>query len=619
MGFIIDSENMYRKFNCLLKQKFFVDKSNIINDFNKLIDIDGSKNVCITKPRRFGKTSIAAMLTTYYSIGIDSHEIFDKLKVSKGKSSDETEKKKEIEQYRKFQGKYHTLYFDFSSELYKRNNLNDFLDSINKILKEDIKKIYPKSNILNNNEKDKIDNLIYNLQYLHIESKDIFIIIIDEWDYLISNNVFPPEEKVEYIRFLKGLIKDKGYLAFAYMTGISPIAKEFSQSTLNCFTEYSMLDDDEYYQYFGFTEQDVRDLCEKNKKINKNNKIEYKDLENWYNGYKAYNGEKIFNPWSVYHALANDKIKNYWNGTGRFDELVNIINFNILGVKDDILELIKGKKIEIEIEGFGTENNLNSSTNNKETNEKTIENEMKAELYSKMVTFGFLTYYDGKISIPNKELEEKFVKVLRKYKDLKYYYNMINNSEEMLKMTLKKNPEEICKILKNSHMEKIKPRDKMDHGNLKRVFEFAYFNARINYIVDEEVGKGKGIADFIFYPKDKNKAVIIIELKVNGSAKKALKQIHLKEYYHDLKNDGYKGNILLLGINLNTKNKSYSCIIEERDNKLEKISVNEYPESENEKKIDQPNSKNKRKTDQESDGIYKRLRSATKRKKMIKK
>ncbi|ORX64142.1 hypothetical protein BCR32DRAFT_287297 [Anaeromyces robustus] len=123
MGFIIDSENMYRKFNCLLKQKFFVDKSNIINDFNKLIDIDGSKNVCITKPRRFGKTSIAA--------------IFQR------KSSDETEKKKEIEQYRKFQGKYHTLYFDFSSELYKRNNLNDFLDSINKILKEDIKKIYP--------------------------------------------------------------------------------------------------------------------------------------------------------------------------------------------------------------------------------------------------------------------------------------------------------------------------------------------------------------------------------------------------------------------------------------------------------------------------------------------
>ncbi|ORX64852.1 hypothetical protein BCR32DRAFT_297921 [Anaeromyces robustus] len=379
MGFIIDSDDMYRKFNCLLNQEFFVDKSNIINDFNKLIDKDGSNNVCITKPRRFGKTSIAAMLTTYYSKGFNSQEIFDKLKVSKGKNS------------------------------------------INKILKEDIKKIYPKSNILNNNEEDKIDNLIYNLQYLHIETKDIFIIIIDEWDYLISNNVFPHEEKVKYIRFLKSLIKDKGYSAFVFMTGIMPIEK----SILNCFVEYSMLKDKKYYQYFGFTEQEVRDLCEKNKKINKNRKIKYEDLENWYNGYKAYNGEKIFNPWSIYHALNRDKIKNYWNGTGRFDELVNIINFNILGVKDDILKLIKGNKIEIELEGFGTENILNGLKNNEETSES----DMKTELYSKMVTFGFLTYYDGKISIPNKELEEKFVKVLKSNKDMKYYYDIINNSK----------------------------------------------------------------------------------------------------------------------------------------------------------------------------------------------
>ncbi|ORX64141.1 hypothetical protein BCR32DRAFT_298194 [Anaeromyces robustus] len=571
LGVIIDSEDMYKKFKDLLNQEFFVDKSNIINDFNKLIGKDGSCNVCITKPRRFGKTSIAAMLTTYYSVGIDSQEIFDKLKVSKGKK---------IEQYRKFQGKYHTLYFDFSSELYKYNSLNALLDSINDILKDDIKYIYPNINVLNN---DKNDNLIYNLRNLHRKTKD-FIIIINELDSVIFSNRFTPDDKVKYIRFLKSLIKDKSYSAFAYMTGISPIAKEFSQSTLNCFDEYSMLDDDEYYQYFGFTEQEVRDLCEKNKKINKNSKIKYENLENWYNGYKAYNGEKIFNPWSIYHALADDRIENYWTKTGRFDELVNIINFNILGVKDNILELIKGKKIKIKLENFGAENNLNSSTNNKETNEKTNEKKLKAELYSKMVTFGFLTYYDGKISIPNKELEEKFINVLRKYKDLEYYYNMINNSGKMLEMTLEKNPKEICKILGNSHMENIKPGDKMDHCNLKRVVEFAYFNARINYI-DEEVGKGKGIADFIFYPKKKSQTVIIIELKVDGSAKKALKQIHRKKYYHDLKNDGYKGNILLLGINLNTENELYSCIIEERDNKLKEISVDEYPKSEMKEKL----------------------------------
>ncbi|ORX64841.1 hypothetical protein BCR32DRAFT_286817 [Anaeromyces robustus] len=424
MGVIIDSEDMYKKFKDLLNQEFFVDKSNIINDFNKLIGKDGSNNVCITKPRRFGKTSIAAMLTTYYSVGIDSQEIFDKLKVSKGKSSDETKKKKEIELYRKFQGKYHTLYFDFSSELYKYNSLNALLDSINDILKDDIKYIYPNINVLNN---AKNDNLIYNLRILHRKTKDfiIIIIIIDEWDSVIFSNRFTPDDKVKYIRFLKSLIKDKSYSAFVFMTGIMPIEK----SILNCFVEYSMLNDEEYYQYFGFTEQEVRDLCEKNKKINKNNKIEYKDLENWYNGYKAYNGEKIFNPWSVYHALDNDRIDNYWNGTGGFDELVNIINFNILGVKDEILELIKGNKIEIEIEGFGTENILNRLTNKEETNEKANEKKLKAELYSKMVTFGFLTYYDGKISIPNKELEENFIEVLKSNKDMKYYYDIINNSK----------------------------------------------------------------------------------------------------------------------------------------------------------------------------------------------
>ncbi|ORX77622.1 hypothetical protein BCR32DRAFT_283033 [Anaeromyces robustus] len=612
MGFIIDNKKMYGKFKGLLNQDFFVDKSNIINDFNKLIDKDGRKNVCITKPRRFGKTSIAAMLTTYYSKGIDSQEIFDKLKVSKGKSSDETEKKKkEIKQYREFQGKYHTLYFDFSSKLYKYNSLEDLLNDFNNKLKKDIKNINKefnlfkyKNDIIDNYENDIIDNL----EYINDKTGESFIIIIDEWDYIIFSNKFTPDEKVQYLGFLKSLIKDQGYSSFAYMTGISPIAKELSQSTLNCFDEYSMLNDKKYYQYFGFTEQEVRDLY----------------LENWYNGYKAYNGEKIFNPWSVCHALENDKIKNYWNDTGRFDELVNIINFNILGVKDDILELIKGKKIKIELENFGAENILDEIINDKETSK----NDMKTELYSKMVTFGFLTYYDGNISIPNKELEEKFLNVLNRNDDLKYYYNMINNSENMLNMTLNNNPEEICKILEQSHMAIIRPGDKMDHGNLKRVIEFAYFNARIHYIVNEEVSEGKGISDFIFYPKNKRQKVIIIELKVNGSAKEAIKQIHQKKYYNDLKNRGYTGNILLVGINLNKKQKSYSCKIEEYDNELKiLISNKEYlPNSENKKELISdneysPNSKNKRKHDQESesesesDGVYKRLRSATKRKK----
>ncbi|ORX76571.1 hypothetical protein BCR32DRAFT_303752 [Anaeromyces robustus] len=406
MGFIIDSRDMHFKFLSILNQvynyeledkivrkKLFADKSNIINDFNELINKDNEKNVCITKPRRFGKTSIGAMLVTYYSKGIDSKEIFDQLKVSQGKSSNEELNKLERKQYVEFQNKYHTIYFDFSKDVDGHYTLDEYLASINQDLKNDIKKLYPNSEILKNYN----DKIFKNLQSLSSELIEQFVLIIDEWDYIITNKKFSYDERNRYISFLKDLIKDKSYNAFTYMTGITPIAKELSQSSINCFNEYSMLNDDMYYQYFGFTEQEVRDFCKDNKSIT------YEKLEDWYNGYKGPNGEKIFNTWSVCQALSKNKICNYWNNSGRFDELINIINFNINGIKDEILELIRDKKLSQKVHIYGAEDQQKES----ERNEKKSEDKMKKELYSKMVTFGYLSYYNGKISIPNKELLEK--------------------------------------------------------------------------------------------------------------------------------------------------------------------------------------------------------------------
>jgi hypothetical protein len=185
-----------------------------------------------------------------------------------------------------------------------------------------------------------------------------------------------------------------------------------------------MLNDKDYYQYFGFTEQEVKELCRINNakyNKNKNKSLEYKDIEDWYNGYKSYNGKKIFNSWSVYHALQNNRIENYWTETGRFNEVVDSIDFKIHGIKNDILDLIKGNNIAIKLEKYGaedllkdTETNDSQKKTNKDKNKENINK--KKKLYSKMVTFGFLTYYDGEISIPNKELKEEFIKVLEKKK-----------------------------------------------------------------------------------------------------------------------------------------------------------------------------------------------------------
>jgi len=353
-----------------------------------------------------------------------------------------------------------------------------------------------------------------------------------------------------------------------------------------------MLNDKEYFQYFGFTENEVRALCENNKNIT------YEELENWYNGYKGPNGEKIFNPWSVCHVMRYNKICNYWTETGRFDELKLIIDLNINGVRKEIFQLIKEEEISITLNKYGAEDIQ------KEVEEEEMSaDEKKKELYSKMVTFGFLTYYDGKISIPNKEVLEKFKTFLSQKPEMKYYGYLIENSDKMIKATLRKDTKEMCDILINSHMEKIVPGEKMDHGSLKRLMDFVYFSIRNDYEVKEESKEGLGEADLMFIPYDKNKTPIIIELKVNSTAENAVQQIHDRKYYQKFKKE-HKGNFLLIGISFFNKNnkKKYVCKVEEyrveKNNKMKLISVSESDSEAKELNESNTNSLNKRKKSQ---------------------
>jgi len=520
MGIIIDCVYVSKKFKYLINNEFFVDKSSIINKFNKSMMQCGGDNICITKPRRFGKSLIAAMLVTYYSKSIDSKEIFDNLKVYKeiapdnameteeaspkkvnneqndsnennfieqknsdDKISDEKERQLSLKRYEEFQKKFHTLYFDFSERVDSFIELDDYLDFINQTLKEDIEELYPDSKLLNKYSK----NICINLARLNNEIDVDFVIIIDEWDYILANNKFSFNDQGRYISFIKDLIKGKGYASFVFMTGILPLAKQLKQSTLNCFKEYSMLKDKKYYNYFGFTKQEVQDLCKRN------STLKYEDLEKWYNGYKNCKGEPIFNPWSVIQALNDNCIDNYWPQTGSFNEIVNMVNFKINGVEKDIIELIKGKDISIRLDQYSADNLMKELKSNKKNNIN------KEELYSKMVTYGFLTYYDGKLSIPNLELLEYYIKGLRKQNDkLTFLYDLIENSKKTLQATLDKDAKAVCELFKEAHIKKIIPGDKFDHGALKRVVDMAYFYALNDYTIKKEVAEGAERADFFF-------------------------------------------------------------------------------------------------------------------------
>ncbi|KAG4086204.1 hypothetical protein H8356DRAFT_1373450 [Neocallimastix lanati (nom. inval.)] len=580
MGIYVDSAIGYDEFEILYQSEYFVDKSNIIRKFNKLLQ-KNKRYICISKPRRFGKSSIANMIIAYYSKINNERDkeklkkIFDNLNISKEENIEsetitnntrdlETEntsfKKKKLS-YEETQGKYHTIYLNFSDiKDYEKLTLNEYLSILdNEIMNEldDIFKIHEiKENII----------LSKYLSNLYCKTKEKFIFVIDEWDYIFEEDIlFTANDRNIYVSYLNDLLKDKPYVAFAYMTGILTPAKGTTQSKLNFFTEYSMLEDNQYYEYFRFTEKEVHKLCLENKKLN------YGDLEKRYNGYLSNTGEKIFNPLSITSALMNNEIRNYWTKTGNFYEVKNHINFNINGVKEEFLKLILHEKIKIKLRGYGADNkhirykNKNIKRNDQEKNNN---EEMKNEMYSSMVVYGFLTYDIKKeeVFIPNVELFEKFDEVFKNNNDFGIYKDLISNSKKILEATLSKDTKTVCDIIKNIQKKYSALDNYYKHVSLSYVIQFAYIDAQSTHDIKKETKAGKGKADFIFYPKDKyNGTVIIIELKVGESANSAIQQIYDEQYYFGLKNKGYQGKVLLVGINFTKLNKEYSCIIEEYD------------------------------------------------------
>jgi len=611
MGEYIDSSFGYNTFELLSNKTYFVDKSNIINELNKLIQND--KNcICITKPRRFGKTSIAALIIAYYSKRRNKEfkEIFNKLNISKHEdvdseknfenskyiSKDESIDTEKNITYEETQGKYHTIYLDYSDDIkeYEEEGLKAYLLSIEediicelRNISEEFKNIIDEYSLLS---KNKTRNLKKYLKYLHIKTGEKFVFVIDEWDYMFNHKLFTVKERNYYLSYLRVLLKNKPYVAFAYMTGILPTAKGTSESELNFFSEFTMLEDEKYYKYFGFTEEEVNYLYNKNEKIYKKNALKYEDLEEWYNGYISNNGEKIFNSWSIISAFENNNVRNYWKETGSTNEIKNYLNFNIHGVKNEFLRLVIGEKIKIELDGYSAENKQNESENNNNNNNNTnnniknnngnnkeIEEVMKNEMYSSMVVYGFLTYNKKtkEINIPNKELFEKFNMLLKDTKDTQIYSKLKTISQEVLDATLNKNTEVVCKLMESVHLDKATLKTFYNHITLGFIVQFAYFDAKNTYKIEQEKESGKGVADFIFYPKNMlNGTVIILELKVGTSAKDAIKQIHERKYYNKIKEQGYEGNVLLVGLNVTRKTKKYTCIIEEYNERNNNIGRN---------------------------------------------
>jgi hypothetical protein len=273
MAIYLNTNKPLENYKNLYRSKYFVDKSLFIEKLSEIIETS-DKYICVTRPRRFGKSSVADMVGAYYSKAVDSKEIFDTLNIG------------EVSNYEKHLNKYNVINISFNT-IAEIGNAYD--------------------------------------------------------DYIFANNLFE-ENQNDFLEFLRNLLKDQPYVSLAYMTGVLPIKKYSSGSALNMFDEFTFLKDRTFDEYFGFTEDEVIELCNKNKNIS------FKELESWYNGYLTAKGIKVYNPRSVVKALQNNYCESYWTNTGAMDEVAEYLKYNILEIRDDVIEMVSGEEIDITID-----------------------------------------------------------------------------------------------------------------------------------------------------------------------------------------------------------------------------------------------------------------------------
>lgn len=535
MGNYLNPRTVYDTYLREFNSPYFVDKSLLLGEVIPRIETS-TNYICITRPRRFGKSVMANMIASFLSVACDAKTVFDKLKIASS------------ELYKDHMGKYDVIFISFNELPRKCTSYEQYIDRIESRLIRDLRKAYPEADICDEDAVWDALGSVYNAY----DSKR-FIFVFDEWDFIFHRDFVTEKDKKEYIDFLSNLLKGKAYVSMAYMTGILPIAKYSSGSELNMFLEYTMATEELFGDYFGFTETEVDDLYAKYMANQVNPSVTREGLRIWYDGYHTKRGERVYNPCSVVAALTNNNLGNYWTSAGPYDEIFYYIEHNTAAVRDDLAMMVSGIPVPVKVREYAA-TSMNLTT--------------RDEIFSAMVVYGFLSYENGYVSIPNKELMDKFNDVLVKEPSLGYVHQLAKESERMLKATLENDTATMLEILEFAHNSEIPLLNYSNETDLTAVVNLVYLAARDSYRVEREDRAGVGYVDFIFYPElDRRADCMILELKVDHTADEALQQIKDKKYA--LKFEGklgekpkYTGRVLGVGIAYDRVTKVHSCKIE---------------------------------------------------------
>jgi len=508
----------------------YVDKTGLINFVNRTINTP-QKLTSFSRPRRFGKSFAAKMLCAYYDKSCDSRSLFEGLEISKRDS------------FEKYLNKYDVIYLDItwfvSTTDDIKNVVNDIQSSVISELKSEFSGYVPE------NEK----SLPRVMTAIASKTDRRFIVIIDEWDALFREAKNDEAIQKEYVQLLRGLFKGgtatDETIAAAYMTGILPIKKYGTESALTDFKEYSMTTPKRLAEYVGFTENEVKHLCDEYQ-------VSFDEMQSWYDGYSFSRMKHVYSPNSVMNALQEEEIQNYWMQTESFESLKEYIGMDFDGLKDAITAMLGGERVSVKISTF--QNDITSFNN-------------RNDVLTLLIHLGYLAYdsKDREAYIPNLEVAEAFEDAVSG-KEWGTVGKALSDSERLLKATLEGNSDAVADALEQIHGSVSSVLNYNNEASLSCAITIAYYTAKRYYSIVRELPSGKGFADLAFLPRrGVDKPAMIIELKYDKDADTAIRQIHENRYDGELKE--HFGNLLLVGINYDkdakgTNAKKHSCVIE---------------------------------------------------------
>ena len=520
MGIYLNPTN--EGFWTAVRSEIYVDKTGLLACTNRYLNTE-QKYFCVSRPRRFGKSMALKMLAAYYSSSCDSKELFAGLKIEESKS------------YSEYLNRFDVILLNMQQFVIRARD-SGMIEYLERVVLEDIREIYgdwlPQDTIV----------LAEALERIYAKTGKQFVFLIDEWDCVMRERQDSEALQKEYLDFLRNLLKDQAYVALAYMTGILPVKKYGQHSALNMFWEYSMTDQAFLEEYTGFTEEEVRGLCQRFS-------MNYEETKAWYDGYQLTEFKHVYNPKSVVESMLRRRFSNYWTSTETYDALKIYMDMDFDGLRADVIGMLGGERVRV--------------------NTRSFQNDMctfrtKDDVLTLLIHLGYLGYdsVEREAFIPNKEISEEFENAMS-VGGWAEVMNVLRASERLLEDTLRGDEKRVAEGLDRAHREVASILTYNDESCLGAAVSLAYYSARRDYRMIREFPTGRGVADVVFLPlPGRRKPAIVVELKFDKSASAALAQIRERQYTRAL--EGYSGEILLVGVNYDkdSSEKMHSCVIE---------------------------------------------------------